>query len=96
MDIFERSLREFRIFLTVEDAICLLVTFLRISCLASVDHQNRKPRIIFNYREAPDKVTLAVNASSDKSLPPKTMQFSPCLARRLQRIWEADLKEVPI
>ena len=48
-DILDISLRGFSIILSEEDAICLFGTLLCISCLALVDQQNRKPRLICNF-----------------------------------------------
>ena len=94
--ILKRSLWGFSIILTVEDAIRLFITLLRISRLALVEQQNRKTRLIYNSSEAPEIVTPAVNASSEKSSDSKAMQFGPCLERRLQRFWEEDPKEDPV
>ena len=65
-------------------------TSIRISCLASVDHINRKPRLIYNSIEDPDNVTLLVNASTYKASSPKAIHFGACLAHLLQKVWKAD------
>ena len=66
MDILERSLWGFIIVLTKEDTIHLFVTPPCISCLALVEQHTRKMRLICYSSKAPDSVTQAVNASSDK------------------------------
>ena len=47
----------FSIVLAEEDAIKLFGTSIRIYRLASVDHINRKPRLICNSSEDPDDIT---------------------------------------
>ena len=76
-EILEQSLRGFSIALTEEDAIHLFGNFLRISRFASMEQQIHKLRLIYNSSEAPNAVTLTVNASSDKSSTPKEMNFGP-------------------
>ena len=71
----------------MEDAIRLFLTLLHIYYLASVEQQNRNPRLISNYSEAPDTITPVVNAFSSKTSTHKAMQFVPFLVRLLQRVW---------
>ena len=67
----------------------LFGTSIRISCIASVDQINRKPQLIYNSSEDPNDITPSVNASIDKALASKVMQFDAYLTCILQNIWEA-------
>ena len=79
-----------------EDAIIIFGTAICISRLASVDQINRKPRLICNSSEDPDDITPLVNASTDKALAPKAMQFGTFLACILQKIWQANPADGPV
>ena len=67
----DRTQWGFSIFRTEVDAIELFGTAIRISILASVEQNNRKPRLIYNSSKEPDDTTPFVNASTEKSLTPK-------------------------
>ena len=95
-ELFDRTKRGFSIILTKDDALKYFGNRLRISRLASVDQANRKPRLICNSTAAPDTITPSVNASSDSSSNPNAIQFGSCLARLLQKIWEADPADGPV
>ena len=69
---------------------------IRISCLASADKAKRKPRLIYNSSAAPDDVTPAVNASTEKSNAPDAIQFGACLTWFLYNILEADPSDGPV
>ena len=73
----------------------LFVASFCISCLASVDQINRKPRLIGNLSKEPDDVNPSVNASTDKAPAPKTMQFGAYLACLLQKCWNPTLRMAP-
>ena len=95
-ELLERTKRGFSIILTMDEALKHFGSRLRISRLASVDQANRKPRLICNSTAAPDSVTPSVNASSDTSLNPNAIQFGSCLARLLQKVWEANPADGPV
>ena len=78
--IMERTQWWFSIVLKEEYAIKLFGATIRISCLASVDQNNRQPRLICNSSEDPDGATLSMNASTDKASEPKAMLFGDCFA----------------
>ena len=79
-----------------KDAILIFGTAICIFCLASVDQINHKPRLICNFIEEPNDITPLVSASTDKAPAPKVIQFVPCLAHILQKIWESDPVDVPV
>ena len=65
--------RGFSIILPVDVALLFFGDRIRISRLASVYQANRNPRLICDSSAAPDDVTPAVNASTNKSTAPNTM-----------------------
>ena len=69
---------------------------IRISRLVSVDQENRNLRLICNYYAAPDYITPAVSASTNKSTAPNTMKFGACLPWFLHNIWKADPSNGPV
>ena len=93
-EMLERAHLGFVIILLVDMALLVFGDCIRTSCLASVYQANRKPRLICNSSAAPDDVTPAVNASTNKSTAPNTMQFGECLPWFLQNILEADPSDV--
>ena len=95
-DLLDRVRRGFSIILTLDDALAYFGTRLRISRLASVDQPNRKPRLICDSSAAPDDSTPSVNASTIQTSNPNAIQFGSCLARLVQKIWEADPEEGPV
>ena len=96
LDLLERVRRGFSIILALDDALAHFGDRLRISRLASIDQTKRKPRLICDSSAEPDSVTPTVNASTDMSDNHDAIQFSSCLARILQRIWEADPSDGPV
>ena len=84
-ELLERSQRGFSIILLVRDALHFFGQKIRISRLAYLDRQNRKPRLICNSSEAPDNITQSANKSTDTSTNPQAMQFGSCLPRLLQK-----------
>ena len=89
-ELLERAERGFSIILPAGSALDTFGDRIRISRLASVDQDNRKPRLICNSTAAPNGITPSVNASTDKESAPRAIQFGACLPRFLQKIWEAD------
>ena len=77
----------FSIVLPLDVALLVFGDRIRISRLAYVDQANRKPRLICNSLVAPDNVTPAINASTNKYFAPDAMQFGACLPRFMQNIW---------
>ena len=92
----DQTQRGFSIVLMEEYAIELFGTAIHISRLASVDQNNCKLWLIYNSSEDPDDITLSVNASTEKKLAPKAMNFGACLDRLLQRIRESNPADGPI
>ena len=95
-ELLERVQNGFRIILPVEVALLLFGDRIRISCLASVDQANRKPRLICNSSVTSDDVTPAVNTCTDKYNARYAMQFGACLSWFLHNIWEADPSDGPV
>ena len=91
--ILERADQGFIIILPAGSALDTFGDRIRISRLASVDQDNRKPRLICKSTAAPNGITPSVNASTDKGSAPRAIQFGACLPRFLQKIWEADPSE---
>ena len=89
-ELLERAQRGFSIILPEGVALKVFGDRIRISRLASVDHDNWKPRLICNYTATPNAITSSVDASTDKESAPRVIQFGACLPRFLQKIWEAD------
>ena len=86
-ELLERAQRGFSIILPVDVALLVFGNCICISRLAYVDQANRKPSLICNSSAAPDDVTPAVNAFTNKSTAPDAMQFGACLPQFLQKIW---------
>ena len=95
-ELLERAQWGFSIILLVNVALLVFGDHICISCLASVDQANRKPRLICNSSAAPDDVTPAVNAYTDKYYAPNAMQFGAWIPCFLQNIWEADPSDGPV
>ena len=95
-ELLERAQRGFSIILPVDVVLLVFGDHIRISCLASVDQANRKPRLICNSSAALDDVIPTVNASIEKSTAPNAMQFGACLTRFLQKISQADTFDGPV
>ena len=89
-ELLEQAQRGFIIIILVDVALLVFDDRIHISCFASMDQANRKPRLICNSSAAPDDVTPTVNVSTNKSTAPNSMQFGAYLPRFLQNIWEAD------
>ena len=89
-ELLEQAQRGFSVILPVDVALLVFGDRIWISRLASVDQANRNPRLICNSLAAPDNVTFAVNASTNKSTAPDAMQFGARLPWFLKKIWEAD------
>ena len=66
----DRTQWGFSIVRTEEDSIEIFGTAIHISRLASVEQNNRKPRLIYNSSEEQDDTTPSVNASTEKALAP--------------------------
>ena len=94
-ELLERAQCGFSIILLVDVALLVCGNRIQISCLASVDQANRKPRLICNSLSAPDDVTPTLNASTKKSTAPNAMQLGACPPWFLQNIWEADPLDGP-
>ena len=95
-ELLERSQRGFSIILLVSDALHFFGRKIRISWLAYLKQQNRKPHLICNSFKAPDTITQSANDSTDKSTNPQAMQFGSCLPWLLQNIWKADPDKGPV
>ena len=86
-ELLERAQRGFSIILLVDVALLVFGDRIRVSCLVSVDQANIRPCLVCDSSAAPDDVTPAVNASTDKSNAPDVMQLGSCLPQFLQMIW---------
>ena len=85
-EILLRAKRGFSIILFVKDTLNIFGNWIRISCLASVDQKNCKPRLIFNSIATSDSITSSVNTSTYLSSNPKKIQFRYYLPHFLQKI----------
>ena len=95
-ELLEQAQRGFIIIIPVDVALLVFGDRIHISRLASVDQDKRNPCLIYNSLAVPDDITPTVNASTDKSTAPNTMQFGACLPRFLKKIWEADSYDGPV
>ena len=75
----------FSIILFVGDTLAYFGNRLSISRMTSVDQTNCKPRLICNSSVAPDSTILSVNASTNLSTNPYTIQCDAYLPRLLQK-----------
>ena len=95
-EIPERITHGFSIILSEEDILLYFDRKLKISCLASVDQANQKPRLICNSSSAPDDITASVDDTTNMQANPQAIQFGACLARVLQIIWEVHPLDGPV
>ena len=95
-EVQEMVQRSFSIVLYVDDALTYFGTHLRNSRLASMDQTNHKPRLVCNFSAVPDSTTPSINASTNSSTNPYTIQFGVFLPNLLYKIWEASLIDGPL
>ena len=92
-ELLEQAERGVSIILPAGAALDIFGDCICISRIASVDQDNRNPRLICNSTASPNGITPSVNASTDKGSALRAIKFGACLPRFLQKICEADPAE---
>ena len=86
----------FSILFSTEDDVRLFREKLKFSFIAAVPQARRRPCLILNFLDQPNKETPSVNGTTDKDIDSESMQFERDFLRILQAIWEADPEEGPV
>ena len=68
----------------------------KLSRIAAVPQEHRRPRLILNLSAQPDEGTPSVNETTVKEIAPESMQFERALPHIFQAIWEAEPIQGPV
>ena len=69
---------------------------LKLSRIAAVPQEHRRPRLILNLLAQPNKGMQSVNDTTVREIAPESMQFGCAFSHILQAIWEADPVQGPV
>ena len=78
------------------DAVKLFGDNLKVSRIAAVLQEHRRPRLILNFSAQTDEGTTSVNDTTVRESAPESMQFGSAFPRILQAVWEADPVQGPV
>ena len=90
-DLHQRVQDGFSTLFSKADVVRIFGKNLKLSRIAAVPQEHRRPRLILNLLAQPNKGMQSVNDTTVRESTPESMKFGHAFPHILQEIWEADL-----